>query len=198
MPTRSISTATTSRSSTRSFTSSTKTANSTAPTGNPTSSSQPRESGPAATTSETPPLANTAPDQNPPPATSTTDKLIAGIGVPLGCILLVLIAFYLLHRRRKHKSQQQHNRLQHEEKLQNWYTPVIRREPHELDTRLIMRPYNKPELSEDARRHVVEVSADDRQGVRSMRASVFQEPGGGRKSSSTILEWIRNQPRTWI
>ncbi|CAL8582674.1 hypothetical protein XPA_008325 [Xanthoria parietina] len=198
MPTQSIYTATTSRTSTRSFTSSTKSANSTAPTGNSTSASPPRESRPA-TTSETPPLANTAPDKNPPPAaTSPTDKLIAGIGVPLGCILLVFTAFYLLHRRRKHKSQQQHHRLQHEEKLRNWYTPVIRREPHELDTRLIMRPYNKPELSEDARRHVVEVLADDRQGVRSMRASVVQEPGGARKSSSTILEWIRNQPRTWI
>ncbi|KAI4101526.1 MAG: hypothetical protein LQ339_005023 [Xanthoria mediterranea] len=197
MPTQSILTATTSRSSTRSFTSSTEPANSTAPTRNFPSASQPRDSGPA-TTSETPPLANTAPDKNPPPGPSTTDKLIAGIGVPLGCILLVLTSFYLLHRRKKHKSQQHHNRLQHEEKLRNWYTPVIRREPHELDTRLIMRPYSKPELSEDARRHVVEVSADDRQGVRSMRASVVQEPGGARKSSSTILEWIRNQPRTWI
>ncbi|CAO1606217.1 hypothetical protein XANCAGTX0491_009717 [Xanthoria calcicola] len=198
MSTRSIFTPTTSRTATRSFTSSTKSANSTAPTRNSTSASQPPESAPAATTSETPPLANTAPDKSPPPAaTSPTDKLIAGIGVPLGCILLVLTAFYLLHRRKKHKSQHR-NRLQHEQKLRTWYTPVIRREPHELDTRLIMRPYSKPELSEDARRHVVEVSADDRQGVRSMRASVVQEPGGARKSSSTILEWIRNQPRTWI
>lgn len=57
----------------------------------------------------------------------------------------------------------------------------------------------KPELSEEARRHVVEVSADDLQEVRSMRASVVHQGGGGRKSRSTVIEeWIRNQPRTWI
>ncbi|KAI4282244.1 MAG: hypothetical protein L6R38_003076 [Xanthoria sp. 2 TBL-2021] len=201
------STATTSRRSTRSFTSPTKpeestehplpTANPTEPTGNSTSTSTSRESEPA-TTSNPPPPANPAPDANPPPPTSKTDKLIAGIGVPLGCILLAFTAIYLLHRRKKHKSQQ-HKRLQHEEKIRNWYTPVVRRGPHELDTRLISRPYMKPELSEEARRHVVEVSADDLQEVRSMRASVVHQGGGGRKSRSTVIEeWIRNQPRTWI
>lgn len=58
----------------------------------------------------------------------------------------------------------------------------------------------KPELSEEARRHVVEVSAaNDLQEVQSTRASVVHQGGGGRKSRSTIIEeWIRNQPRTWI
>ncbi|KAL8645597.1 MAG: hypothetical protein Q9226_007230 [Calogaya cf. arnoldii] len=202
MSTRSISTATTSPRPIRSFTSPAQkstptpssTANSTVTTGNSNSTSTPVESEPATTLGtaplDDPPAINPSPKRHP-----TNDKLIPAIGVPLGCILIAAMAFCLLHRRKKHLSRQ-HKRLQHEEKLRNWYTPIIRRGPHELDTRLISRPYMKPELSEDARRYVIEVSAGDTAQVQSVRASIVPGP---RKSRSTIIEeWIRNQPRTWI
>lgn len=146
----------------------------------------------------------------PPPPNPTKNKIIAGICVPIIILLLISTILCVLHRRRKHQSQSKLRR-QHEEKLRSWYTPAVRRGPHELDTGLISRPYLKPELpsSEEvgAIRHVVVVeglpsaAAEERRAEVDVRYSVREGVAGnrGRKSRQTIMdEWIKNQPRTWI
>ncbi|KAL8993685.1 MAG: hypothetical protein Q9169_006162 [Polycauliona sp. 2 TL-2023] len=173
------------------------TTNSSQSTGSFTSSSSSPQPETTTTTSSDAPSIVNPPPRNPQSKTSMNDKLIATIGVPIGCILLAALGFCLLHRRKKRQSQAQQN-AQHEEKIRNWYTVPSRRGPHELDTQLISRPYMKPELSSDeARRDVVEVEADDVVWeIRSTRASVVHEPRNSR--STVVQEWIKNQPRTWI
>ncbi|KAL8955481.1 MAG: hypothetical protein Q9193_006691 [Seirophora villosa] len=89
-------------------------------------------------------------------------KLGAGIGVPVGCVLLAAGLAYIQYSRMKRRKRQQEC-LQHEQKVLDTYaqeTAFAENGPHELEAKAPSRsPYMKAELSEDARRHIAELSA---------------------------------------
>ncbi|KAI4094977.1 MAG: hypothetical protein LQ344_001824 [Seirophora lacunosa] len=89
-------------------------------------------------------------------------KLGAGVGVPVGCILLAAGLAYIQYSRKKRRKRQQ-ERHQHEQKVQDTYTQeaaFAENGPHELEAKAPSTTlYMKAELSEDSRRHIAELSA---------------------------------------
>ncbi|KAL8807107.1 MAG: hypothetical protein Q9182_000940 [Xanthomendoza sp. 2 TL-2023] len=100
------------------------------------------------------------------------------------CAQLVAGLLYLQYHRKKQR-QTHEERRRHVENLRGDYVSEARHihsEPHELDTRVRTRPYNKPELSDEARRNVVELSPEY---LRELRANRSARSSGGRAMESS-------------
>ncbi|KAL8776184.1 MAG: hypothetical protein Q9213_008360 [Squamulea squamosa] len=90
-------------------------------------------------------------------------KASVGLAVPVGTIGAVVTILYLLYRRKKIREKHEDRRRQ-EEKVRELYstqgTEATENGPHELEARMLTKPYTKAELSEDARKRIAELSAE--------------------------------------
>lgn len=83
-------------------------------------------------------------------------KIGAGVGISLGLLLIGSI-IYITCLRRRQRIESRKTSLHHGGDT-NEPTPIACNEPQMLDAHPLQRSYSKPELSEEARRHVVELS----------------------------------------
>ncbi|KAI4232050.1 MAG: hypothetical protein L6R40_007522 [Gallowayella cf. fulva] len=91
-------------------------------------------------------------------------KIGAGVGAPLGLALLAALIYIHHLRKRQRKGKSKGSNIQISEPM------TIQRstsdEPHMLDTRApSQKPYGKPELSDEARRQMIELASSARRDV---------------------------------
>ena len=132
-----------------------------APSGLSSSSTTRSESSTSAVSKSPDPESNT---QN--ASTSSNTKIGLGVGVTVGCIVLATsLLFYFLRRYRKKQRHKEEQHRQHEEILRAGYSLRISEEEgilHELEApSTISKPYDKAELSEEARKQIAELPANE-------------------------------------
>ncbi|KAL8811458.1 MAG: hypothetical protein Q9223_001707 [Gallowayella weberi] len=96
------------------------------------------------------------------PANNLAHKIGAGVGVPVGCALVIAGLLYLQYHRKKQRQTHEERRRHVENVRHDYISEALRiyNQPQELDTRVRTRPYIKPELSDEARRNIVELSPE--------------------------------------
>ncbi|KAL8676149.1 MAG: hypothetical protein Q9186_007303 [Xanthomendoza sp. 1 TL-2023] len=132
----------------------------TAPQKPKTTSNEPTRVSPSRTTSQA--SKSAAATSTGSSANNLSHKIGAGVGIPVGCVLVVIGLLYLRHHRKMRRHSHEQRRRQVENLRNDYVSEALRifREPQELDTRVRTRPYVKPELSDEARRNIVELSPE--------------------------------------
>ncbi|KAL8767864.1 MAG: hypothetical protein Q9209_005756 [Squamulea sp. 1 TL-2023] len=133
------------------------------------------------TASQKPPYSPPSPSIRNSSYVNWNHSLGTSIGVPIACLGIIGTVLCLLYRRKKIREKREAHRRE-EEKVDEEYTNTPQRVgatengPCELEARTPTKPYAKPELSDDARKRIAELSAEH---LRELAANqIFEMPAG--------------------